>query len=75
MKKISVWIKTKGKHYQNFYWQKGYGAFFVNPIETGIVEEYIRNQEKHHQKKSFKDEYRAFLKKYKIDYNEKYVWD
>ncbi len=71
----SKWIKTKGKHYQNFYWQKGYGAFSVNPTEIGIVEEDIRNQEKHHEKKSFKDEYRAFLKKYKIDYNEKYVWD
>ncbi len=71
----SKWIKTKAKQYQNFYWQKGYGAFSVNPTEVETVEEYIKNQEKHHKKMSFKDEYRAFLKKYKIDYNEKYVWD
>ncbi len=68
-------MKTKGKQYQNFYWQKGYGAFSVNPTEIDTVEAYIKNQEEHHKKRSFKDEYKAFLKKYKIDYNEKYVWD
>ncbi len=71
----SKWIKTKGQAYQNFYWQRGYGAFSVNPTEIEIVKKYISNQEIHHQKKSFKDEYRAFLKKYKIPYDEKYVWD
>ena len=71
----SKWMKTKGKQYQNFYWQRGYGAFSVNPTEIDTVEAYIKNQEEHHKKRSFKDEYRAFLKKYKIDYNEKYVWD
>ena len=71
----SKWIKTKGEQYQNFYWQRGYGAFSVNPAQIKIVEDYIKNQEKHHQKRSFQDEYRAFLKKYKIDFNEKYVWD
>ncbi len=71
----SKWIKTKGEPYQNFYWQKGYGAFSVNPAQVKIVENYIKNQEEHHQKRSFEDEYRSFLKKYKIDFNEKYVWD
>jgi REP element-mobilizing transposase RayT len=71
----SKWMKTKGKKYQNFYWQRGYGAFSVNPSETEIVKNYIQNQEEHHKNKSFKKEYLAFLKKYKIDYDEKYVWD
>jgi hypothetical protein len=44
----SKWIKTKGL--TNFYWQKGYGAFSVNPTEIGIVENYILNQAEHHKK-------------------------
>ena len=58
-----------------FYWQEGYGAFSVNPIQIDVVEKYIENQEKHHKTKSFQDEFRAFLKKYKREYNEEYVWD
>jgi len=57
----SKWIKTKGKQYQNFYWQRGYGGFSVNPTEIEIVEKYILNQEEHHKKMTFKEEYRAFL--------------
>jgi len=71
----SKWIKTKGNNYQNFYWQRGYGAFSVNPTEIDIVKKYISEQEEHHKKRTFQDEYRVFLKKYKIDYDEKYVWD
>ena len=70
----SKWIKTKGKQYENFYWQRGYGGFSVNPTEIEIVKKYIQNQEEHHKKTTFKEEYRAFLKKYKIEYDEKYVW-
>ena len=71
----SKWIKTKGTKYQKFYWQRGYGGFSVNPTEINIVEKYIMQQEEHHRKKTFQDEYRAFLKKYKIKFDEKYVWD
>ncbi len=71
----SKWIKTKGKEYANFYWQDGYGAFSVNPSQVDIVINYIANQHEHHQKKIYQDEYRAFLKKYKVDYDERYVWD
>ncbi len=71
----SKWVKTKGVKYQNFYWQRGYGGFSVNPTEIDIVKKYILNQEEHHKIKTFQDEYRAFLKKYKIKYDEKYVWD
>ena len=68
-------IKTKGELYSNFYWQDGYGIFSINPIETDKVVGYIQEQHEHHKHKSFQDEYRAFLKKYKVKYNERYVWD
>ena len=71
----SKWIKTKGEAYQNFYWQDGYGAFSVNPSEVNTVIAYIGNQHEHHRKKTFQEEYRAFLLKYNIDYDERYVWD
>ena len=71
----SKWIKTKGNEYSNFYWQDGYGAFSVNPSEIEIVVNYIANQKEHHSKKPFQNEYRAFLKKYRVEYDEKYVWD
>ena len=71
----SKWMKTKDKGLVNFFWQDGYGAFSVNPSEVNVVVKYIKNQHEHHQSKDFKAEYRAFLNKYKVDYNEDYVWD
>ena len=71
----SSWIKTKGEAYTNFYWQDGYGAFSVNPAEVEIVINYIANQKEHHSKKTFQDEYKTFLKKYEVEYDERYVWD
>ena len=71
----SKWIKTKGQKYQAFYWQNGYSGFSIHESQVEILTSYILNQEAHHKKKSFKDEYRAFLKEYDIDYDERYVWD
>ena len=71
----SKWIKTKGQKYQNFYWQNWYGGFSIHESQVEFVKAYILNQEEHHRKKSFKDEYRIFLKEYDIDYDERYVWD
>ena len=71
----SKWIKTKNKRYQNFYWQNGYGSVSVNPDQISIVKKYIVNQENHHKKLSFKEEYLLFLKEYNIPYDERYVWD
>jgi REP element-mobilizing transposase RayT len=71
----SKWIKTKGEEFSNFYWQDGYGAFSVNPSEVDVVIGYIANQKEHHGKRTFQDEYRAFLKKYEVEYDERYVWD
>ncbi len=71
----SKWIKTKGNMLTKFSWQNGYGIFSVGKSEVEKVKSYIINQEEHHRKKSFQDEYRLFLKKYEIEYDERYVWD
>ena len=74
-KHSSRWIKTKCKYYSSFAWQGGYGGFSVSPSLQNTIKNYIRNQDSHHRKKSFKEEYLLFLKNYNIDYNEKYLWD
>ena len=71
----SKWIKTIDAEYANFYWQDGYGIFSVSPKRVDNVIEYIKNQHNHHQKMSFKDEYRKFLIEYGIEFDERYVWD
>ncbi len=71
----SKWIKTKGRILTKFAWQSGYGAFSVSQSQVERVRQYIAGQEQHHRKKTFQDEYRAFLKSYGVDYDERYVWD
>ena len=71
----SKWMKTKDVSLNNFYWQDGSGAFSVNPSQTERVIAYIENQHEHHRKKDFQNEYRAYLKKYGVEYDERYVWD
>jgi putative transposase len=56
-------------------WQGGYGAFSVSQSNLDGVIKYIENQEEHHKRVTFQDEYRAFLKAYGIEYDERYVWD
>ncbi|MCA9135479.1 MAG: IS200/IS605 family transposase [Planctomycetales bacterium] len=71
----SKFIKTLGQRYSKFYWQRGYGTFSVCPPHRGAVEKYIRNQEEHHRTQTFQEEYRSFLNRYGIDFDERYVWD
>jgi putative transposase len=71
----SKWIKTKGIEYKNFYWQNGYGVFSVSPSVVKKVAVYIENQKDHHKTKTFRSEYLAFLKKYKVEYDEQYLWE
>jgi putative transposase len=71
----SGWIKKKGLNYRNFYWQNGYGGFSVNPKGIEVVQRYILNQEEHHKRRTFKNEYRGFMKEYNMEYDERYVWD
>jgi hypothetical protein len=58
-----------------FSWQAGYGAFSIGESQVETVVRYIQNQEEHHRKVTFQEEYRKFLERYKITYDEKYVWD
>ena len=71
----SKWIKTKGSEFRNFHWQRGYGAFSIGQSSVPGLKRYICNQKEHHRRITFQDEYRKFLKAYKIDYDERYVWD
>jgi REP element-mobilizing transposase RayT len=71
----SAWIKIVERRYSKFHWQSGYGAFSVSQSHVCQVQRYIMNQEHHHRRKTFQDEFRAFLKKYEIEYDERYVWD
>ena len=71
----SKWIKTQGNRLEKFRWQSGYGAFSVSQSQAAQVKAYISTQERHHQRRSFQDEYRDFLKKYEVEYDERYVWD
>lgn len=71
----SIWIKSKGFYYKDFHWQSGYGVFSVSESMKNTVFEYIENQEQHHKKMSFQDEFRALLKHHNIEIDEKYLWD
>jgi REP element-mobilizing transposase RayT len=71
----SLWIKRQGRHMDTFHWQDGYGAFSVSPSHLAALTRYIRDQEQHHRKESFQDEFRRLLKKYGVAFDERYVWD
>ena len=71
----SKWIRTKGDAYRNFYWQNGYGAFSISQSHVDALKKYIANQKEHHKKHTFQDEFRALLKRYGVEYDERYVWD
>ncbi|RTL56100.1 MAG: IS200/IS605 family transposase [Sphingobacteriales bacterium] len=68
------WIKENGFCKSPFTWQEGYGAFSYSKSHVPNVIHYIQNQEQHHQKKTFLEEYVEFLKAFEIDYDEKYIF-
>ena len=59
----------------NFSWQRGFGAFSYSRSQIPAVAKYIENQEIHHQKKTFREEYIELLQKFEIDYEDKYLFD
>jgi putative transposase len=71
----SKWSKTQSLALKKFHWQSGYGAFSVSESHVDGVKEYIAKQQQHHQRTTFEEEFREFLKKYKIEYDERYLWD
>ena len=70
----SGWVHDKWPKRKSFSWQLGYGAFSVSKSNVPSVLNYIRNQEAHHRKTSFKEEFVEFLVKNEIDYDERYIW-
>jgi len=71
----SKWLKTLGPRFRDFHWQAGYGGFSVSQSEVPRVTAYISKQTEHHRRRTFQDEYRRFLQKYQVAYDERYVWD
>lgn len=71
----SKWINENKLVRGKFEWQNGFGAFTVGQSQLQRVIRYIQQQEKHHQRKSFRDEYIDFLKAYQIDFNPTYIFE
>ena len=71
----SLWIKERDPTLAEFAWQSGDGAFSIGFSQIAAVRSYIAGQEEHHRKHSFQDEFRQFLKRYEIAYDERYLWD
>ena len=70
----SGWVHDKWPKRKSFSWQLGYDAFSVSKSNVPSVLNYIRNQEAHHRKTTFKEEFVEFLVKNEIDYDERYIW-
>jgi REP element-mobilizing transposase RayT len=72
-KSSSAWIHDNVGS-REFAWQEGYGGFTVSQSNLDAVSRYITQQEEHHKKRSFQDEYREFLTRHGVDFDEKYLW-
>ena len=76
LKRVSnLWLKEQNRAYADFQWQGGYADFSVSPSNLERVKRYIANQEDNHRTLSFQDELRALLRKHKVEWDERYVWD
>ena len=70
----SKWINERGFNTKNFNWQEGYGAFSYSRSHLKNVLTYIENKESHHRKIKFLDEYKILLKKFEVEYDERYIF-
>ena len=71
----SLWLKARNAKLKDFAWQSGYGIFSTGYSQIESARNYIAGQEEHHRNVSFQDEYRQFLQKYEVPFDERYVWD
>ena len=71
----SKWLKAQVPGLSGFAWQRGYGVFSVSPSDLNALLDYIRDQAEHHRTRTFQEEYRRFLVKYGVAFDERYVWD
>lgn len=74
-KSATDWLREQDTGYAGFHWQAGFGIFSVSASNVDQVRRYIRNQREHHRKQTFQEEFRLFLEKYEVEYDERYVWD
>jgi len=70
----SSWVHQSFPEYRGFEWQEGYGIFTIGYSQIEKTVQYIERQQEHHRKKTFQEEYLEFLKKYHIEYDERYIW-
>ena len=71
----SKYVKTLDDRLATFGWQRGYGLFSVSPTHLDSVHKYIEGQVEHHRVKTFQEEYKEFLERYNVPFDERYVWD
>ncbi len=71
----SKWVKTEQSRLGGFHWQRGYGAFSISPSHVDALKKYIADQEEHHRRETFQDEFRRLCQKYGLKLDERYVWD
>lgn len=74
-KASSKWIKDLDTRYRGFFWQRGYGAFSVSASQLEAVLQYVDAQQEHHRTRTFQEEYRELLRRYGVEFDERYVWD
>lgn len=70
----SKWINLKFTGKERFKWQSGYGVFTVSHSQIDLVKQYILNQQTHHKKMTFEDEFKILLVKHNVEYNDEYIW-
>ncbi len=70
----SRWVHDRWPSHSAFGWQTGYGAFSVSQSNVSAVLRYIADQEEHHRKASFQEEFIAYLRRHGIEYDERYIW-
>ena len=71
----SRWVHKTWKSRKAFAWQTGYGAFSVSRSNVSAVARYITDQEMHHRKVSFQEEFLSYLKRHEIPYDPRYIWE
>lgn len=71
----SKWVHDTFPQHRDFAWQEGYGAFSIGISQVDPTKRYIKGQAEHHRRKTFQEEFLAFLKKHRIEYDPRYIWD
>ena len=71
----SKWIHEEFPDQRLFAWQEKYGAFSVSISQLETITNYIKNQKEHHRRRSFQEEFLMLLKKHRIEFDERYLWD